>query len=145
MAIRKDIRDTVGNDGRSGVAEDLDLRSTGDGVGPATPEENLLLAKLPPEELKAFTAKAERVTLKTRDVLFENGDAITAVYFPVSAMISLLTVLSGGPSIEAIPVGYEGAAGLPLFHGVKTSYLKAVCQIGGDAYRISVEDFESVV
>jgi CRP-like cAMP-binding protein len=145
MAIRKDIRDTVGNDGRSGVADDLDLRSTGDGVGPATPEENLLLAKLPPEELKAFTAKAEKVTLKTRDVLFENGDAITTVYFPVTAMISLLSVLAGGPSIEAITVGHEGAAGLPLFHGVKTSFVRAVCQIGGDAYKISAGDFESLL
>jgi CRP-like cAMP-binding protein len=145
MAIRKDTRDSVGNDGREAIANASEPESSGDGVGPATPTHNLLLANLPPEELAAFSAKAERVTLKTRDVLFENGDVVGAVYFPVSAMISLLTVLSGGTSIESITVGFEGVAGMPVFHGAKTSFLRAVCQIGGDAYTMPTRDFQSLL
>jgi len=137
--------DSVGNDGGSRVAIERASGPDGDGTGPDSPTENLLLAKLPPNELSAFTAKAERISMQTRDVLFENGDEIPAVYFPVTGMISLLTVLQTGPSIEAITVGFEGVAGLPLFHGVKTTYLRAVCQIGGEAYKVSAKDFVSLV
>jgi CRP-like cAMP-binding protein len=144
MAEKKDAPRSVGNDG-STLTRDLDFAQSGDGVGPNGSADNLLIAKLPPSELEAFTAKAERVSLQTRQVLMENGDEITAVYFPVTGMISLLTVLAGGPSIEAITVGYEGMAGLPLFHGIKTTYTRAVCQISGDAYKISAKDFLSLL
>src|SRR3982751_1067271 len=107
MAEKKDAPRSVGNDG-STVTRDLDFAQSGDGVGPNGSADNLLIAKLPPSELAAFTAKAERVSVQSRQVLMENGDEITAVYFPVTAMISLLTVLAGGPSIEAITAGYEG-------------------------------------
>lgn len=137
--------DTVGNDGGGRVLSAPEFVSSSDGVGPSGPADNLLLAKLSADDLEAFTSRAERVSLETRAVLFEKGAEITTVYFPVTGMISLLTVLTGGPSIEAITVGYEGMAGLPVFHGIKTSYAAAVCQIKGDAYKISAKDFVALL
>jgi CRP-like cAMP-binding protein len=116
-----------------------------DGAQDLAPNRNLLLAKLPQAEIEAFSARAERISCDTRDVLFANGDPITAIYFPVSAMISLLTVLSDGTTIEAMTIGYEGMAGLPLFHGVKTAQSKGVCQIEGDVYRIPADEFLDLV
>lgn len=114
----------------------------GDGVGPNAATQNLILAKLPPAELAAFTAVAEKIDYQQRAVLFERGSIIPAVFFPVSAMISMLTVLSDGTSIEAITIGYEGVAGLQIFHGVKSSaHARGVVQIGGEAYRVPANSF----
>jgi CRP-like cAMP-binding protein len=112
---------------------------------PDSPTQNLMLAKLPPAELELFDEYAERATFKIRDVLLEAGEPIENVFFPASAMISLVTVLSNGTSIEAMTVGYEGVAGLAVFHGVKTVQSRAVCQIPGDAYCLSASSFMSLV
>jgi CRP-like cAMP-binding protein len=127
----------VGNDGDSPDSADEAVSSAA--------SQNLLLAKLPPAELAAFTAEAEKIAYAGRDVLFENGDEITAVYFPVTAMISLLTVLTDGTMIEAMTIGYEGVAGIPLFHGVKKAHAKGVCQIPGEVYRLPATSFLALV
>ena len=107
--------------------------------------QNLLLAKLPPEELTALMDQAEMVTYALRNVLFEKGAQLTHVYFPITAMISLLTVLADDTFIEAMTVGYEGMAGLPVFHRVTTERLKGVCQIEGNVYRVPVDAFTKLV
>ena len=107
--------------------------------------QNLLLAKLPPEELMAILEQAQVVSYELRDVLFEKGEQLTHVYFPITGMISLLTVLADGTFIEAMTVGYEGMAGLPLFHRVTTERLKGVCQIEGSVYRIPADAFLGII
>ena len=141
MAKRPGRTASVSTDGAKRVSSDVASRIANDGDSPGTPNHNLLLAKLPPGELDAFSRRAEKISVSTRDLLFESGDPITEVYFPVSAMISLLTVLLDGTSIEAMTIGYEGMAGLPLFHDVKTASSKGVCQISGDVYRLAANEF----
>ena len=125
--------------------QDKSRRARLDGAPDLAPTTNLLLANLPQAEIEAFSARAEKVRCATRDVMFDTGDPITTIYFPVSAMISLLTVLTDGTTIEAMTIGYEGMAGLPLFHGVKTAQSKGICQIEGEAYRIAADKFLDLV
>jgi CRP-like cAMP-binding protein len=150
MANRKVPPSAANYDGGSRVLDDGAAKLAGrgvgpingDGVGPNGPTQNLILAKLPPAELAAFTEVAEKIDYEQRVVLFERGSIIPAVFFPVSAMISLLTVLSDGTSIEAVTIGYEGVAGLQIFHGVKSSaHARGVIQIGGEAYRVPADRF----
>ncbi|HMI54917.1 MAG TPA: Crp/Fnr family transcriptional regulator [Gemmatimonadaceae bacterium] len=108
-------------------------------------QQNLLLAKLPPAEFAAFEQDAEEIECSIREVLFEDGDQISHVYFPTSSMISLLTVLADGTSIEAMTIGYEGMAGLPLFHGVTATRARGVCQIEGKMYRVAAGAFLRLV
>jgi len=103
--------------------------------------QNLILAKLPRADVEEFVKRAELVSCTTGHVLQQQGAPISSVYFPASAMVSLLTVLSEELSIESMTVGYEGFVGLPVFHGVKTSQTRAVCQIKGDIFRLSASDF----
>lgn len=67
------------------------------------------------------------------------------VYFPTTAMISLLTVLADGTSIEAMTIGYEGMVGLPLFHGVSVTRARGVCQIAGKMYRLPAAAFPALI
>jgi hypothetical protein len=60
-------------------------------------------------------------------------------------MASLVTVLKDGTSLEAMAVGREGFVGLPLFHGIPVARFKGICQIEGDFYQMTPDDFLSLL
>jgi CRP-like cAMP-binding protein len=122
-------------------------------VSQATPEEfsplqasaNNLLSKLPARELAALLELAIPIECTVRDVLSASGAPIKNVYFPLTGMISLVTTLKDGTSIESMTVGREGFAGLPLFHGVSNTPTVAMCQIEGAFLRLSSESFTQLL
>jgi CRP-like cAMP-binding protein len=106
---------------------------------------NNLLAKLPPSELTALLALSTCIECNLRDVLVPNGAKIDNVYFPLTGMISLVTELKDGTSLESMTVGCEGFSGLPVFHGVATARTMAMCQIEGTFLRLPSESFASLL
>lgn len=102
---------------------------------------NRLLAALPRNEYNALAPQLERVPLIYNENIYEPGAVIDHVYFPESGIISLLSRVDEGSSIEVGIVGSEGLAGLPVFLGVKTSGNVAVVQGAGTAQRISTANF----
>lgn len=108
-------------------------------------QRNSLLAKLPEDELESLLDRGKLVTANLREIFFETGDPIEQVYFPVTGMCSLVTVLRDGTSLEGMTVGREGFVGLPLFHGIKTNRSKGMCQIEGDFYVIPAGAFVKVL
>jgi hypothetical protein len=73
---------------------------------------NRLLADLSNDEREGLASNCETVLLLKGMVLYEQGSAVPFVYFPLSAVISLLTILEDGSSVEVAAVGNEGAVGL---------------------------------
>jgi len=69
-------------------------------------------------------------------VLYESGDALKHVYFPVDCIVSLLYVLESGASAEISVVGNEGLIGVALFMGGETTPNRALVQSAGHAYRL---------
>jgi CRP-like cAMP-binding protein len=106
---------------------------------------NNLLSKLPAEELAALLALSTHVEYDLRDVLSPSRQTIKNVYFPLTGMISLVTELKDGTTLESMTVGREGFAGLPLFHGVSTTPTMAMCQIEGAFLRMSAESFTGLL
>ena len=106
---------------------------------------NGLLSKLPPSELAELVGRSTHVSCDLRDVFYSNGQKIKNVYFPLTGMISLVTELKDGTSLESMTVGCEGFAGLPVFHGVPVARTMAMCQIKGDFLRLSTESFTSLL
>src|SRR6185312_2117173 len=88
---------------------------------------NTLLAALPPMEYRHLLAGCEAVTLRFGDVLYEAGDTIRHVYFPIDCAVSLLTV-DCDHVLGAALVGYEGMLGIPLALGVGVSSVRARVQ-----------------
>jgi CRP-like cAMP-binding protein len=107
--------------------------------------QNRLLSKLPALELAALVERSTHVSCDLRDVFYSNGQKIKNVYFPLTGMISLVTELKDGTSLESMTVGCEGFAGLPLFHGVPVARTLAMCQIKGDFLRVPAESFTSLL
>jgi CRP-like cAMP-binding protein len=102
-----------------------------------------VLQYLPPDDRQRLQARAERVPLELRQVLYWPDEPITHVYFPVDSIVSLLTLLGAGDSVEAGLVGREGVVGLPLFLGAETTHGRAVVQGAGEAWRLPAAAFRA--
>ncbi|MEJ0099404.1 MAG: Crp/Fnr family transcriptional regulator [Pseudomonadota bacterium] len=101
------------------------------------PEQNHLLAALPPGERARLFAHLELVALPLGSVLYESGDVQGHIYFPTDAIISLLYVLKNGASAEIAVVGNDGAVGIALFMGGVSTTNRAIVQNAGSAYRLT--------
>ncbi len=101
------------------------------------PEQNHLLAALPPTERARLFEQLELVALPLGSVLYESGDVQRHIYFPIDAIISLLYVLKDGDSAEIAVVGNDGAVGIALFMGGVSTTNRAIVQNAGNAYRLT--------
>ena len=103
---------------------------------PQTPRQNYLLAALPDQDYARLLPHLELVPMPLGNVLYESGNELNHVYFPTTAIISLLYVMIDGASAEIAVVGNEGIIGVALFMGGQTMPNRAVVQSAGHAYRL---------
>lgn len=102
---------------------------------------NNLLAALPVAEHRRLLAGLEPVTLRCGDVLYEPGETIRYVYFPIDCVVSLLTTVDDGRALGAALVGYEGMIGISLVLGVDVAHVRTRVQATGMAMRIETARF----
>ena len=81
------------------------------------------------------------VELPLSKLLYNPNDKIEYVYFPETAVVSIVTMLSDGRSIEAGIIGREGMAGAFAAFGEDLSPREATIQLGGSGWHMNVEDF----
>jgi CRP-like cAMP-binding protein len=105
-------------------------------AGPTRALKNALLAALPAADWQSWAAQLERVDLPLGQVLYESGRTVTHVYFPTTAIVSLLYVMENGASAEIAVVGREGVVGVSLFMGGGSTPSRAVVQSAGEGYRL---------
>lgn len=95
---------------------------------------NHLLDALPEAERQRFQSHLHLVHLPLGKALHESGDQLEFVYFPTTAIISLLYIMENGATAEIAVVGNEGIVGIALFMGGETMPNRAVVQSEGSAY-----------
>jgi CRP-like cAMP-binding protein len=100
------------------------------------PQQNQLLAALSGAERERLYPHLRLVPMPLGKVLYESGDLLSHVYFPVDSIVSLLYVLADGGSAEISVVGNEGLIGIALFMGGETTPSRAIVQSAGHAYRL---------
>jgi CRP-like cAMP-binding protein len=100
------------------------------------PRENQLLAALPDGALRRWLPWLQRVSMPLGQVLYEPGSTLSHVYFPTSAIVSLLYVMENGASAEIAVVGNEGIVGISLFMGGESTPSRAVVQSAGEGFRL---------
>jgi CRP-like cAMP-binding protein len=122
--------------GHPETATNLDGMSVTHASGPTS---NLLIAALPGEDLTRWMPQLELADLPLGTVLYESGNALSHVYFPTTAIVSLLYVTKNGSSAEIAVVGNEGVVGISLFMGGETTPNRAVIQSGGLSYRLKAD------
>jgi CRP-like cAMP-binding protein len=102
------------------------------------PFRNALLAKLPPQEFECWLPSLKLVEMPLGRVLHTSGVDMTHVYFPVTAVVSILYITENGGSTEIAVVGHDGMVGIASFMGGGTTISQAVVQSAGTAYRLAV-------
>jgi len=110
------------------MAEDLDV-----------PIENRLLALLPPEDYERLRPDLRAVSFSLGEVVYEFGGQLDYVFFPTTAIISLLYTMENGSSAEMGLTGNDGVVGIALFMGGGTMPNRAVVQSAGGALRMKAK------
>jgi CRP-like cAMP-binding protein len=108
-------------------------------AGGPSPHQNHLLDALPAADFERIASNLELIPLKLGDVLYESGSRLRHVYFPTTAIISLLYVMEDGASAEIAIVGNEGILGISLFMGGDTTPSRAVVQSAGHGFRLKAD------
>jgi CRP-like cAMP-binding protein len=101
--------------------------------------QNRLLAALPDAEWQRWLPQLELVDLPLGEVLYESGSTLSHVYFPTTAIVSLLYVMENGASAEIAIVGNEGIVGISLFMGGESTPSRAVVQSAGQGFRLAAQ------
>lgn len=102
---------------------------------------NSILATLPETEFERVCPQLELVDAEIRKQVYRPHEPITAVYFPLSSVFSMVGLADEEQvAVEVATIGAEGMVGLPLFLGAGSSPHSAFCQIPGTAARLAAED-----
>lgn len=101
--------------------------------------ENGIFDSLSAEDYERIRPHLEDICLPTNQNLYEYGDAIEYVYFPLDAVVHLFLTMKSGATVEAGIVSSEGVLGLPVFMGAKTVSSQAVVLHSNRALRIKSE------
>lgn len=99
-------------------------------------DSNYLFHSIPDEDWERILPHIEAVDLELGKVLYEPGNKMSHVYFPSTAIVSLLYELENGSSAEIAVVGNEGVVGISIFMGGESTSSRAVVQSAGKGYRI---------
>ena len=103
---------------------------------------NLILAALDGEDQRLLAPRLHSAHFAMGDVLFDAGDRLNHLCFPISGVISLVASTRLGALVEVSTVGREGVVGLPLFLGARDSAnVRAVCQMPSEALMLSARHF----
>ncbi len=104
---------------------------------------NHLLAALPKEEFVRLEPHLQFVSLPLGKAIYEAGDKMTHVYFPTTAIISMLYIMENGGTAEIGIAGNNGLIGSALFMGSESTSSRAVVQSTGDAIRIKAKPLQT--
>src|SRR5690349_23774337 len=105
----------------------------------AQPRENRLLAALPDDDYQRLLPQLGNVSFALGEVVYEFGGQLDYVYFPTTAIVSLLYTMENGSSAEMGLTGNDGVVGIALFMGGGTMPNRAVVQSAGGAVKMKAK------
>jgi len=110
---------------------------------PDPPAQNRLLASLPLDAYQRLQPHFKLVPLALGQVIYEAHDTLSHVYFPTTAIVSLLYTMENGSSAEMGVVGCDGVVGIAVFMGGDTTPNRAIVQSAGEAVRLALRPFRA--
>jgi CRP-like cAMP-binding protein len=103
---------------------------------------NRILDRLPGRELARIRKGLIEIDATVRDRIYQPNKPFKHVYFPETAIASVVNVLEDGTEIEVATIGYEGMVGLPVFLGTNQSPARSFWQVAGRAFRLDAAFLE---
>ena len=105
--------------------------------------ENQILAALNKPEYGELFSQLERVSLRLGDPVYEPDTQINHVYFPETAVFSMLATMEDGRTVEIGPIGNEGLVGLRVALGTTTTPDRVLVHIAGTALRLKATSLKA--
>ena len=106
---------------------------------------NRLIDGLPPADRGEVVGHLTTITADEASGGISRGERLTAAYFPIDSVFSVLVELTGGDCYEADTVGREGLVGGELLLGAAAASRSVICQIGGRVAQMPLDSFEQCV
>lgn len=92
---------------------------------------NQVLDRLPEQSRQAIAAHLRREELSAWQLLRDEQEPIVRVYFPIDAVISVVSLMEDGTIAESYTVGRDGMAGSECVWGAQRLIFRSMCQIPG--------------
>ena len=102
---------------------------------------NVILDHLPPSELASIQHDLRLISLSLNETVHDEHAKLAHVYFPTSAVLSVLKIMNNGSAVETVAIGREGMASVRTILGADRVVDKMIAQIPGEAYRMPVARF----
>jgi CRP-like cAMP-binding protein len=96
---------------------------------------NLILSRLSPQTGGNFIRHLKPIALELKQNIYQPNESMRYVYFVETGMISVVSIMEDGRSIEVGTIGNEGVAGAVLLLGTTSLPYHYFVQIAGEAYR----------
>ncbi|MCC2649974.1 MAG: Crp/Fnr family transcriptional regulator [Microvirga sp.] len=96
------------------------------------------MAALAPEDFAFLEPHLTMLDLPRGQIVYEAGETIVHTYFPHDAMVSLVTIMHDGRSVEMATFGCEGLFGLVSAFVTRQSFGRYMVQMRGSASRIEL-------
>lgn len=106
--------------------------------------ENRLLACLPEEDYRRLSPHMERVSLDHGRHTIVPDEPIKDIYFPLDCLLSMVTILEDGSTVESGTIGREGMSGIPVLLDAKTTTMPTFAQIPGDALKVKASTLKAM-
>jgi CRP-like cAMP-binding protein len=119
--------------------------SRDDTTGSPATEPNRLLAALSSRARAELVRESELVTLPHGHRAYEPGAPITELYFPQTAVFSMVREMTDGAGIEVGTIGREGIVGGSVLAGATSMSTRCIVQIPGRARRIATSKLRGAV
>jgi CRP-like cAMP-binding protein len=84
------------------------------------------------------------VRLALRQKIYEPERLIRDVYFPLDAILSIVSRMRDGQQIEIGTIGREGTSGFPLLLGASSTANDCYCQVPGLAIKFGIKLFREL-
>jgi len=99
-------------------------------------QENQLLAALPEKERARLIPQLEILTLFAKESIYETGEEMNYVYFPLDCIVVLISSVESKATVEVGLIGNEGLVGATILMGAKQSTSGALILTEGKALRL---------
>jgi CRP-like cAMP-binding protein len=107
--------------------------------------QNLILSSLPSDEWRRIQPLLTPVDLEQGEILYETDTPVEQVHFIDEGMISVVSIMHSGDSIEVGTIGNEGMAGHSLVLGVDRMPFRHIVQVAGRARRLPAAAFTAEI
>ena len=106
---------------------------------------NKILAAITESNYQNLFSQLQSVSLGQGQVIYEAQSPIDYVYFPETSVLSMLSTMEDGRTVEVGPVGHEGVIGLRLFLGAETTLDQVIVHVAGEAKRVRASVFKAAI